>query len=109
MSGFRVLQDRFTEALFLRQIIHHKRQMLRTGRVRPAISDFLSQYKVTSGLMIFDKGFHNDALFEYIDKNKDLAALIPLKSDSKLIGKYGMDNPVDILEGYTDGTVMSRR
>lgn len=74
-----------------------------------AISDFLSQYKVTSGLMIFDKGFHNDALFEYIDKNKDLAALIPLKSDSKLIGKYGMDNPVDILEGYTDGTVMYKK
>jgi hypothetical protein len=74
-----------------------------------AISDFLSQYKVTSGLMIFDKGFHNDALFEYIDNNKDLAALIPLKSDSKLIGKYGMDNPVDILEGYTDGTVMYKK
>lgn len=74
-----------------------------------AISDFLSQYKVTSGLMIFDKGFHNDALFEYIDKNKDLAALIPLKSDSKLIGKYGMDNPVDVLEGYTDGTVMYKK
>ena len=74
-----------------------------------AISDFLAQYKVTSGLMIFDKGFHNDALFEYIDKNKDLAALIPLKSDSKLIAKYGMDNPVDVLEGYTDGTVMYKK
>lgn len=74
-----------------------------------AISDFLTQYNVTSGLMIFDKGFHNDALFEYIDKNKELAALIPLKSDSKLIAKYGMDNPVDMLEGYTDGTVMYKK
>ena len=74
-----------------------------------AISDFLTQYKVTSGLMIFDKGFHSDALFEYIDKNKELAALIPLKSDSKLIAKYGMDNPVDVLEGYTDGTVMYKK
>ena len=74
-----------------------------------AISDFLTQYKVTSGLMIFDKGFHSDALFEYIDKNKDLAALIPLKSDSKLIAKYGMYNPVDVLEGYTDGTVMYKK
>jgi hypothetical protein len=74
-----------------------------------AITDFLTQYKVTSGLMIFDKGFHNDALFEYIDKNKELAALIPLKSDSKLIAKYGMDNPVDVLEGYTEGTVMYKK
>ena len=74
-----------------------------------AISDFLKQYKVTSGLMIFDKGFHNDALFEYIDQNKELAALIPLKSDSKLIAKYGMDNPVDVLAGYTDGTVMYKK
>ena len=74
-----------------------------------AISDFLTQYKVTSGLMIFDKGFHNDNLFEYIDKNKELAALIPLKSDSKLIAKYGMDNPVEVLTGYTDGTVMYKK
>ena len=74
-----------------------------------AISDFLTQYNVRSGLMIFDKGFHNDALFEYIDGNKELAALIPLKSDSRLIAKYRMDNPVDVLEGYTDGTVMYRK
>ena len=74
-----------------------------------AISDFLTQYNVRSGLMIFDKGFHNDALFEYIDGNKELAALIPLKSDSGLIAKYRMDNPVDVLEGYTDGTVMYRK
>lgn len=74
-----------------------------------AISDFLTQYKITSGLMVFDKGFHNDNLFEYIDKNKELAALVPLKSNSKLIAKYGMDNPVEVLTGYTDGTVMYKK
>jgi hypothetical protein len=53
--------------------------------------------------------FMRNRVAKYADKNKDLAALIPLKSDSKLIGKYGMDNPVDILEGYTDGTVMYKK
>ncbi len=74
-----------------------------------AIEDFIEENKITRGLMIFDKGFHNDALFERTDRRDGLSCLIPLRSDSKLIARYGMDDPVLKLEGYKDGTVLFKK
>lgn len=74
-----------------------------------AVEDFVNEYRIRRGLMIFDKGFWNDALFEAIDGNKDLAYLIPLKQSSRLIGNYGMDNPTEKLEGYKDATILYKK
>lgn len=74
-----------------------------------AVEDFISEYGVKRGLMIFDKGFWNDSLFESIDGNKDLAYLIPIKQNSKLIGNYGMDNPTEILDGYKEAAILHKK
>lgn len=74
-----------------------------------AIGEFMTDTKIERGLMIVDKGFHNDSVFEAIDKKEGMEYLIPLKRNSKLIARYGMDKPVEHLAGYKDGVVLFRK
>ena len=74
-----------------------------------AVEDFIGEYGVRRGLMVFDKGFWNDSLFESIDGNDNLAYLIPLKQNSRLIGNYGMDSPSEILDGYKEATILCKK
>lgn len=74
-----------------------------------AVEDFLIDTKIEKGLMIFDKGFHNDAVFEAVDKKPGMSYLIPLKRNSTIISRYGMDNPTEHLEGYKDAVVLYKK
>lgn len=74
-----------------------------------AVEDFLIDTRIEKGLMIFDKGFHNDAVFEAIDKKPEMSYLIPLKRNSTLISRYGMDNPTEHLRGYKDAVVLYKK
>ena len=74
-----------------------------------AIEDFIEEYEIKRALMIFDKGFHNDALFERTDRRKGLSCVIPLKSNSKLIARYALDQPVEKLKGYGKSTVLHKK
>lgn len=73
------------------------------------IGNFIDEYKIERGFMIFDKGFWNEDLFKAIDKKDGLAYLIPLKQNSKLISRYGMDEPTQVLEGYQEGTILYKK
>lgn len=74
-----------------------------------AIGDFIEANGIRKGLMVFDKGFYDGDALDVIDGKEGLDYLIPLKLDSKLISKYGMDNPDTPLAGYKDATVMYRK
>lgn len=74
-----------------------------------AIADFINEYKIERGMMILDKGFHSDALFELTGSREGLSCLIPLRGDSRLIARYGMDDPVEKLEGYSNSTVLYKK
>ena len=74
-----------------------------------AIGDFIDEYGIQKGLMVFDKGFWNDSLFDSIDKNGDLAYLIPLKQNSSMISRYNMDILEDRLEGYKEATILYKK
>lgn len=74
-----------------------------------AIEDFLLDKKIEKGLMIFDKGFHNDSVFKAIEKREGMSYLIPLKRNSKLITRYGMDNPTEHLAGCKDAVVLFKK
>ena len=74
-----------------------------------AIMDFISEYKIDRGLMVFDKGFWNEEMFENIDKTEGLSYIIPMKQNSRFIGNYGMDNPTEVLQGYEDGTILYKK
>lgn len=74
-----------------------------------AIEDFIAETRIEKGLMVFDKGFHNDSVFDLVDKMEGLSYLIPLKRNSKLIARYGMDNPTEHLSGYRDATVLFKK
>ena len=73
------------------------------------INNFIAENKIVNGMMIFDKGFYNEDLFEKIDKMEELSYLIPLKQNSALIKKYGMDNPTEHLAGYADATILYKK
>lgn len=74
-----------------------------------AVEDFLIDTKIESAMMIFDKGFHNDAVFDAIDKKPGMSYLIPLKRNSSIIARYGMDNPTEPLQGYKDTVVLFKK
>ena len=74
-----------------------------------AIEDFIGEYDIRRALMIFDKGFHNDALFERTDKIDGLSCVVPLKSNSRLIARYGLDEPVEKLKGFGRSTVLYKK
>ena len=74
-----------------------------------AVNDFVEEYEIKRGLMVFDKGFWNESFFESISSNKDLAYLIPLKNNSSLIKKYEMDKPSDILIDYKESTILYKK
>ena len=74
-----------------------------------AISNFIAENKIGKGMMILDKGFYNEELFEKVDEIQGLSYLIPLKQSSALIRNYNMDNPTEPLKGYKDGTIMYKK
>lgn len=74
-----------------------------------AVEDFLTDTRIEKGLMIFDKGFHNDKVFEAIEKKDGMSYLIPLKRNSTIIGRYGMDSPTEHLSGYKDAVVLFKK
>lgn len=74
-----------------------------------AIEDFIEEYDIKRALMIFDKGFHNESYFEEAEKREGLSCIIPLKSNSKLIARYGLDEPVERLNGFSRSTVLYKK
>ena len=73
------------------------------------VDSFVSDFKIEKGLMIFDKGFWNEDFLDNLDAKDGVAYLIPLKQNSAFIKTYGMDNPSDVLDGYTEGTVLFKK
>ena len=74
-----------------------------------AIDNFVSEHNIVNGIMILDKGFYNESLFEKVDRIEGLSYLIPLKQNSAFIRNYGMDNPTEFLHGYKDGTILYKK
>lgn len=74
-----------------------------------AIDDFVAEYEIKNGLMVFDKGFYNEKLFERVDRMDGLDYLIPLKQNSAFIKNYKMDEPTQPLKDYKDGTILYKK
>lgn len=74
-----------------------------------SIDDFVEDYNIRSGLMVFDKGFPSRALLDKLAKAKGLSYIAPLKTNSKLIKRYKMDEPDAPLEGYEDGMILCKK
>ena len=49
------------------------------------------------------------ANFEEAEKREGLSCIIPLKSNSKLIARYGLDEPVERLNGFSRSTVLYKK
>lgn len=61
---------------------------------------FISQNKITKGIIVGDKGFPESAEHEHFEQNPDLHYLNPVKHNSKLIERLNMLDFTDILPGY---------
>lgn len=58
-----------------------------------SIDDFVVDYKITGGIMVFDKGFPSKAFLDKLEKEKGLSYIAPLKTNSKLVKRYKMERP----------------
>lgn len=74
-----------------------------------AVLDFVRDFKIERGLMIMDKGFWSESLFEEADRKDGMSYIVPLKQNSAFIKKYGMDNPAEHLAGYKDATILFKK
>ena len=61
---------------------------------------FLSENKITKGIVVGDKGFPESAAHDYFEQNPELHYLNPVKRNSKLIGRHKMLDFTAILPGY---------
>jgi transposase len=65
-----------------------------------AYEEFISENKITKGIIVGDKGFPESAAHGYFATNPDLHYLNPVKRNSKLIGRHHMLDLTCILPGY---------
>ena len=76
---------------------------------KTAIGNFIHENGIANGMMYFDKGFYSEDLLEDVDKTEGLSYMIPLKQNSTLIARYGMDNPTSHLDGWVEAPVMYKK
>lgn len=65
-----------------------------------AYKEFISENRITKGIIVGDKGFPESAAHDYFEANPDLHYLNPVKRNSKLIGRHHMLDFTGILSGY---------
>ena len=65
-----------------------------------AYKEFLSENRITRGIIVGDKGFPESAAHEYFTENPELHYLNPVKRNSKLISRHNMLDFTGILPGY---------
>ena len=63
-------------------------------------SAFISENRITKGIIVGDKGFPESAAHEHFEANEDLHYLNPIKRNSKLIERHHMLDFTGILPGY---------
>jgi len=76
---------------------------------KTAIGNFIHENGITNGMMILDKGFYSEDMLEDVDKTEGLSCMIPLKQNSTLIGRYGMDTPAAHLDGWEESPVLYKK
>lgn len=62
--------------------------------------EFISQNRITKGIIVADKGFPESAAHEHFEKCPDLHYLNPIKRNSKLIERHNMLDFTALLPGY---------
>lgn len=61
---------------------------------------FISENRITKGIIVGDKGFPESAAHEHFEQNPELHYLNPVKRNSKLIERHSMLDFTGILPGY---------
>lgn len=72
-----------------------------------AYSDFISENKITKGLIVGDKGFSSGSAESEFEANKELHYLNPIKKNSKFISTHKMYDFDSTLAGY-DGILYKK-
>lgn len=61
---------------------------------------FISENRITKGIIVADKGFPESAAHEHFEKNPDLHYMNPIRRNSKMIERHNMLTFTDLLPGY---------
>lgn len=71
--------------------------------------EFLSENRITRGIIVGDKWFPESAAHDHFEANPDLHYLNPVKRNSKLIGRHHMLDFTSILPGYEGITFRKKK
>lgn len=71
-----------------------------------AFLDFVDHFKASNSLFIMDKGFWNQKDVDKIKESEGAKYIIPIKSNSRIIGDNGLLDDYRILKGYSDDVVL---
>ena len=75
-----------------------------------AIDDFITDFPISSGLLVMDKGFSSGAVLTRLKKLDGVSYLVPLKQTSKKVKDNGLLEPFgSVLNGFSDATVFYKK
>ena len=75
-----------------------------------SVDDFITEFRVKSGLLVMDKGFYGPDSIKAIKGIEGLGYIIPLKQSSKTITDNGMDREItSILSEYKDAQILWKK
>lgn len=75
-----------------------------------SISDFITEFKVQSGILVMDKGFYGSDAVKAIKESRNIGYIIPLKQNCKKITDNEMDKEVvALLSEYKDSNVFWKK
>lgn len=75
-----------------------------------ALQDFISDFPISSGLIVLDKGFSSEINISKLRKTEGLSYIIPLKQSSRKVKDNGLSEPyASVLDGYQDNTILFKK
>ena len=75
-----------------------------------AVQDFMTDFPVSSGLLVMDKGFSSDATITKLKEIKGISYIVPLKQSSRKVKDNGLLEPfASVLDGYQEATILYKK
>ena len=75
-----------------------------------AVLDFVSDFSITSGLLVMDKGFSSASVLSKLRQVDGVSYIVPLKQSSRKVKENGLLEPfATVLNGYSEATILYKK
>ena len=75
-----------------------------------AVLDFVSDFSITSSLLVMDKGFSSASVLSKLRQVDGVSYIVPLKQSSRKVKENGLLEPfATVLNGYSEATILYKK